>query len=44
MSFWKRRNQSTGEAPAAGDTGQVQKAKRSIKRSPPLAIEVKILE
>ena len=43
MSFWKRRNQSTGEAPAAGDTGQIQKAKRTVKRSPPLAMEVKIL-
>jgi hypothetical protein len=43
MSFWKRRKQSSDQAPAAGDTGQVQKAKKSVKRSPPLAMEVKIL-
>jgi hypothetical protein len=38
MSFWKRRKQSS-----SGDAGQVQKAKKSIKRSPPVAMEVKIL-
>jgi transposase InsO family protein len=38
MSFWKRRKQSS-----AGDTGRVQKAKKSVKRSPPVAMEVKIL-
>ncbi len=43
MSFWKRKNQSSDQAPTAGDAGQVQKAKRTIKRSPPLAMEVKIL-
>ncbi len=43
MSFWKRRKQSSPSAHSPGDTGQVQKAKRKIKRSPPLAMEVKIL-
>ncbi len=43
MSFWKRRKQSSERGPTAGDAGQVQKAKRTIKRSPPLAMEVKIL-
>jgi len=38
MSFWKRRKQSS-----AGDAGRVQKAKKSVKRSPPVAMEVKIL-
>ncbi len=38
MSFWKRSKQSS-----AGDAGQVQKAKRSVKRSPPVAMEIKIL-
>jgi len=39
MSFWKRGKQSSDP----GDAGKVQKAKRTIKRSPPLAMEVKIL-
>jgi transposase len=43
MSFWKRRKQSSEEASSAGDAGQVQQAKRTVKRSPPLAMEVKIL-
>jgi transposase InsO family protein len=38
MSFWKRVKQSS-----ASDTGQVQKAKKSVKRSPPVAMEVKVL-
>ena len=38
MSFWKRSKQSS-----AGDAGQVQKTKRSVKRSPPVAMEIKIL-
>jgi transposase InsO family protein len=42
MSFWKRKK-SSDVGPSAGDAGQVQKAKRTIKRSPPLAMEVKIL-
>ncbi len=40
MSFWKRKKQSFDLGPSAGDAGQ---AKRTIKRSPPLAMEVKIL-
>jgi hypothetical protein len=43
MSFWKSKNQSSDHASSAGDAGQVQKAKRSVKRSPPLAMEVRIL-
>ena len=39
MSFWKRNKQT----PSAADAGRVQKAKKTIKRSPPLAMEVKIL-
>ena len=43
MSFWRRKKQSFGPGLSAGDAGQVRKAKRTIKRSPPLAMEVKIL-
>ena len=39
MSFWKRRKQ----APSPTDAGRVQKAKKTLKRSPPVAMEVKIL-
>jgi transposase InsO family protein len=39
MSFWKRRKQAL----SPGDAGRVQKAKKTIKRSPPVAMEVKIL-
>ena len=39
MSFWKRRKQ----APSLADAGRVQKPKKTIKRSPPVAMEVKIL-
>ena len=43
MSFWKRRKQSPSSSSEAGDSGQAQKAKSKIKRSPPVAMEVKIL-
>ena len=43
MSLWKRKKQSSEHASSAGDTGQVQKARKGVKRSPPLAMEVKIL-
>ena len=43
MSFWKRAKLVSRQAPTAGDRGQVQKTKRTIKRSPPVAMEVKIL-
>ena len=43
MSFWKRRKQGSHPGSSPGDTGQVQKARKRIKRSPPLAMEVKIL-
>ena len=39
MSFWKRNKQAV----SAADSGRVQKAKKTIKRSPPVAMEVKIL-
>ena len=42
MSFW-RRKRSSDQAVTAGDTGQVQKAKKGVKRSSPVAMEVKIL-
>ena len=38
MSFWKRKKQVS-----ASDTGQVQKAKKGVKRSPPVAMELKVL-
>jgi len=40
MSFWKRRNQASAQASPGG---QVQKTKKTVKRSPPVAMEVKIL-
>jgi transposase InsO family protein len=43
MSFWKSRKRVSGRASSSADTGRVQKAKRSVKRSPPVAMEVKIL-
>ena len=43
MSFWKRRKRISGRGSSAADTGRAQKAKKSVKRSPPVAIEVKIL-
>jgi len=43
MSFWKRGRKRSGPRPPAGDAGQVQKRKRSVKRSPPVAMEVKLL-
>jgi transposase InsO family protein len=43
MSFWKRRKRVSEQAPCPADTGQVQKAKRSVKRAAPLAMEVKVL-
>ncbi len=39
MSFWKRGKQARSMA----DAGRVQKAKKTIKRSPPVATEIKIL-
>ena len=43
MSFWNRRKKIPGQVPAPADTGQVKKAKKSAKRAPPVAMEVKIL-
>jgi transposase InsO family protein len=43
MSFWTRKKKSSGKPTPKGDRGRVQKAKKTIKRSPPVAMEVKIL-
>ena len=42
MSFWKRSKRSTAQARSTGAAGQVQKRKKPIKRSPPVAMEVKL--
>jgi hypothetical protein len=42
MSFWSRKRNSD-QAVTAGDTGKVQKAKKGVKRSSPVAMEVKDL-
>ncbi len=42
MAFWNRLNRGSPSAQAV-DAGQVGKAKRSVKRSPPVALEVKLL-
>ena len=41
MSFWNRKKQVSEQDLSLGDAGQVQKAKKKIKRSPPVAMEVK---
>lgn len=41
MSFWNRRKK--GESAVPVDSGQVRAAKKEIKRSPPVAMEVKVL-
>jgi transposase InsO family protein len=43
MSFWKRKKQGSQQPSSRRDAGQVQKAKKTAKRSPPVAMEVKIL-
>ncbi len=43
MSFWKRREKPIDKALQAEDAGRVQKKKRTVKRSPPVAMEVKVL-
>jgi hypothetical protein len=43
MSFWMRGRKGSRPAPPASDAGQVQKRKRPVKRSPPVAMEVKLL-
>jgi hypothetical protein len=42
MAFWKRRKREVQVVEPA-DTGQVQKSKKAVKRSPPVALEVKLL-
>jgi len=41
MAFWNRVKRAQPDQPP--DTGQVRKSKRTIKRSPPVAMEVKVL-
>jgi len=43
MSFWTRKKKSSGKPISKRDRGRVQKAKKTVKRSPPVAMEVKIL-
>ena len=43
MSFWKPRKRVSGRGSSAADKGRAQKAKKSVKRSPPAAMEVKVL-
>jgi transposase len=43
MQFWKRKRRVSDQGKIPSDTGQVHKAKRTIKRSPPVAMEVKLL-
>jgi len=43
MQFWKRNRRVSQQGETPGDAGQVQKARRTIKRSPPVAMEVKLL-
>ena len=43
MSFWKRRKRVSGRGSSAADTGRAQKYKKSVKRSPPVAMEIKVL-
>jgi len=43
MQFWKRKRRVFQQGATPSDAGQVQKAKRTIKRSPPVAMEVKLL-
>ena len=42
MAFWNRRKRKSQDAEHA-DSGLVQKSKRGVKRSPPVALEVKLL-
>ncbi|MFQ5477607.1 MAG: tyrosine-type recombinase/integrase, partial [Candidatus Binatia bacterium] len=42
MSFWKK-TRSSRPAPAELEVGRVQKRRRSVRRSAPVAMEVKIL-
>ena len=42
MPFWSRRK-GKAEQTGSTDTGRVQKPKRTVKRSPPVALEVKLL-
>jgi transposase-like protein len=43
MSFWNRRKRGSSTPISPGDRGRAQKTKKSIKRSPPVAMEVKVL-
>jgi transposase InsO family protein len=43
MQFWKRKRRLFQQGATPSDAGQVRKARRTIKRSPPVAMEVKLL-
>ncbi len=43
MQLWKRKRRVFQQGTTPSDAGQVEKAKRTIKRSPPVAMEVKLL-
>ena len=42
MAFWNRRKRQLQVGEPA-DTGQVQKSKKAVKRSPPVALEMKLV-
>ena len=42
MAFWNRMKRKSQVAEYA-DSGEVQKSKKAVKRSPPVALEVKLL-
>ncbi|UCF69095.1 MAG: helix-turn-helix domain-containing protein [Acidobacteriota bacterium] len=43
MSFWKRRKRTAAPSRSTADAGQIQRTSKPIKRSPPVAMEVKLL-
>jgi len=43
MAFWSRKKKTKEPAPAPADAGEVQKPKKAGKRSPPVAMEIKLL-
>jgi transposase InsO family protein len=43
MAFWKRKKRATSVAPVTADTGKAQPAKKTIRRSPPAPLEIKLL-
>jgi transposase InsO family protein len=43
MSFWAKKKKASPKSSSRGERGRVQKAKKTVKRSPPVAMEIKIL-